>query len=223
MKRRIIIGLSFLVLSVQACGGAASKDGASGDEQDIKRTKPPIPQVLQYTGRYDDVPGGAFGPVILHRDGTFIRFDPHLGVSQGRYSGPTSPDPNPNAALPLKLDNLKATLGPDAKFSHALLVVTLANGVAVTLTSAFGLVGEQACDKTGGQWTDDDADPETGLFCVCAKPKTWLHANGGCASFSKKGESCSDDVAIQKQCDEGLRCVPPTTGPISEHTPGTCQ
>src|SRR5262249_11765547 len=115
-----------------------------------------------------------------------------------------------------------ATIGPDAKFSHATLVVTLAGGGTVTLTSDFALIGEDACDKSGGQFTDDDADPKTGLFCVCPAPKVWLHASGGCTAFSKKGEACGSDVAIRKQCDEGLTCVGPTGSPVSEHTPGTC-
>ncbi len=36
------------------------------------------------------------------------------------------------------------------------------------------------------------------------------------------GEACGDDVAIQKQCQDGLVCVFPEGGPISEHTPGIC-
>ena len=40
---------------------------------------------------------------------------------------------------------------------------------------------------------------------------------------SKKGEACGDDVAIQKKCAAGLKCVMPKGGPVSEHTPGTCQ
>jgi hypothetical protein len=38
-----------------------------------------------------------------------------------------------------------------------------------------------------------------------------------------EGEACGDDVAIQKKCAPGLTCVLPTTGPVSEHTPGTCE
>jgi hypothetical protein len=226
MKRRIVIGLSFLFVALEACGGTPPGDAGSGDEQDInvKKAGTPIVEVLEYTGRYNDVPGGDFGSVVLHRDGTFTRFDPHLGVSAGlNYSGPSAPESSGTAALPLKLDRLAATVGPDSTFHHALLVVTLNDGSKRTLTSDFVLVGETACDNTGGEWTDDDADPKTGLFCLCPKPKMWLHASGGCVAFSKKGEACGSDVAIQKQCDEGLRCVAPTTGPISEHTPGTCQ
>jgi hypothetical protein len=42
-------------------------------------------------------------------------------------------------------------------------------------------------------------------------------------SEAKLGEACGDDVAIRKKCAAGLTCVPPGSGPISEHTPGTCQ
>jgi hypothetical protein len=48
-------------------------------------------------------------------------------------------------------------------------------------------------------------------------------AGSGSAALSGEGEPCSDDVAVQKKCQPGLTCVMPTTGPISEHTPGTCQ
>ena len=42
-------------------------------------------------------------------------------------------------------------------------------------------------------------------------------------NVSVEGGPCGDDVAIQKKCATGLTCVFPTTGPKSEHTPGTCQ
>jgi len=37
------------------------------------------------------------------------------------------------------------------------------------------------------------------------------------------GKACGDDVAIHKKCGAGLKCVFPTTGPISEHTAGVCK
>jgi hypothetical protein len=37
------------------------------------------------------------------------------------------------------------------------------------------------------------------------------------------GKACGDDVAIRKKCAAGLTCVFPTSGPISEHTPGVCK
>src|SRR6185295_1013146 len=37
------------------------------------------------------------------------------------------------------------------------------------------------------------------------------------------GKACGDDVAIRKKCKAGLTCVFPTTGPVSEHTPGVCK
>ena len=39
----------------------------------------------------------------------------------------------------------------------------------------------------------------------------------------KAGKACGDDVAIRKKCAKGLTCVYPTSGPISEHTPGICK
>jgi hypothetical protein len=40
---------------------------------------------------------------------------------------------------------------------------------------------------------------------------------------SKEGGECGDDVAIKKKCAAGLVCAPSTSGPVSEHTPGTCK
>src|SRR4051794_21663294 len=37
------------------------------------------------------------------------------------------------------------------------------------------------------------------------------------------GGTCGDDVSIHTPCTAGLTCVFPTTGPISEHTPGVCR
>ena len=44
----------------------------------------------------------------------------------------------------------------------------------------------------------------------------------GYGSVGQVGDACSEDVAVQVQCAEGLICVFPTSGPISEHTPGHC-
>ena len=42
-------------------------------------------------------------------------------------------------------------------------------------------------------------------------------------AVSQEGGECGDDVAIQKKCAPGLVCAPPTKGPVSEHSPGTCK
>jgi hypothetical protein len=39
---------------------------------------------------------------------------------------------------------------------------------------------------------------------------------------AEKGEACGSDVAIQRSCADGLTCVLPDGGPISEHTAGVC-
>jgi len=43
------------------------------------------------------------------------------------------------------------------------------------------------------------------------------------AGLSQKHQPCGDDVAIQRHCAAGLTCVFPSSGPISEHTPGSCE
>ena len=42
------------------------------------------------------------------------------------------------------------------------------------------------------------------------------------APLSGEGQPCGDDVATQKKCAAGLACIFPSSGPISEHTAGTC-
>lgn len=39
---------------------------------------------------------------------------------------------------------------------------------------------ESLCDGTGGSWTDDDVDPETGLNCVCKTGMAYVPSHGGC-------------------------------------------
>jgi hypothetical protein len=39
---------------------------------------------------------------------------------------------------------------------------------------------EELCDSTRGQWTDDDPDPQSGLYCICATPASFIPASGGC-------------------------------------------
>jgi hypothetical protein len=54
-------------------------------------------------------------------------------------------------------------------------------GKTEVLTSTFAAGGESVCDDSGGHWTDDDADPATGLFCLCDAPSQFIPSLGGCA------------------------------------------
>jgi hypothetical protein len=39
---------------------------------------------------------------------------------------------------------------------------------------------EALCDASEGAWTDDDADPSTGLYCVCPSSTAYIPSAGGC-------------------------------------------
>jgi hypothetical protein len=39
---------------------------------------------------------------------------------------------------------------------------------------------EALCDASGGAWTDDDPDPQTGLYCLCPSPRVYVPSAGGC-------------------------------------------
>ncbi len=41
---------------------------------------------------------------------------------------------------------------------------------------------EDACDTTGGGWTDDDVDTPTGLYCVCPPSELLMWSAGGCTN-----------------------------------------
>ena len=47
--------------------------------------------------------------------------------------------------------------------------------------------------------------------------------DGSSSALAQKGEACGDDVAVQRKCAPGLKCVMSDTAPVSEHTPGTCR
>jgi hypothetical protein len=76
----------------------------------------------------------------------------------------------------------------------------------VAYLSAASLLGVVACSSGQGDGEADEGDQ--------AVRRT---------SLAKLGEACGSDVAIRKECAAGLTCVLPTSGPISEHTAGTCK
>lgn len=63
------------------------------------------------------------------------------------------------------------------------------------------------------------AAPGAPVAPATAAPPATVPSKG----VSPEGGECGDDVAIQKKCAPGLVCAPPTKGPVSEHSPGTCK
>ena len=145
---------ALLCLLLAACGGV--DPGAAGDD-DVSAA--PSPFVLQFTGRYD-----GSSTLVLMRDGTFL-----LDGERGRFRSPPSRRSLP---ITLSLGKRKAVI---AAYDGRLRLGTETLRLARPTTS-----DEELCDATAGQWTDDDADPATGLYCVCPAGAHFIPSSGGC-------------------------------------------
>lgn len=182
---RTSICLAALGLSLNACVVASPQDGdegpaATSDEQLIAQQ--PIPYVLQYVGQYNGAPGASVSWIAMRRTGTFAAMVNGV-IRTGVYYGPKAP------ADPLKIVFVMSGERPWTgvisgwqPYEKMTLTRTLYNGTTKTevVTAKWWNGNETMCDETGGNWTDDDADPATGLFCVCPTGQTWIPAYGGC-------------------------------------------
>jgi hypothetical protein len=180
MRLRLLLLIVTTVIT--ACG--ASPDGSTPSaetEQDLSARKP-IPFVLQYVGRYDGDGTGHIDFVTLDRSGMLsISIDGH--VHAGRFYGPTDV-PESRETPTLKLDtssgHWSARVDDDAPWKdHDTLAITI-HGSTETLTAPWSSGREAMCDATRGSWTDDDADPATGLFCLCGAHRSFIPSLGGC-------------------------------------------
>jgi hypothetical protein len=74
---------------------------------------------------------------------------------------------------------IDAKVDPGGWAPHDTLQITI-DGATETLTAPWASGDESMCDATGGAWSDDDADPKTGLFCGCAAKLSFIPSLGGC-------------------------------------------
>jgi hypothetical protein len=194
---RVVPCLALFALVGIACGG--SSDPGAGDESDIKKGGLP-PIALQYVGDYDWVPNTSGGDVqwlSIHRDGTYAlhwamdeQGDDELGkitkvdVAGTQENGTTGP----GYPIVLHLTQSHPGIPPDPKTvtigDCCSNKVTLGLSVekkdlALAPTKSVG-PNESACDATHGSWTDDDADPKTGLYCLCPHGTVYIPSAGGC-------------------------------------------
>jgi hypothetical protein len=199
--RSLLSWVSVFALVAVACGGSRS-GGADPTEDDFTKKKggalPPI--ALQYVGTYDwqpSTPGGDVQWLSIQRDGTYTL---HWAMDeQGNNESGTiasvdvaSTQENgtkgPGYPVVLHLKNSGKQIPEDPKtatFSDCCSgKVTL--GLTLEKTSfdlkANGSVGpdESICGKSKGSWFDDDADPKTGLYCVCPAGQAYIPSLGGC-------------------------------------------
>jgi hypothetical protein len=182
MRISSMVVAALMSTSLVACGGAGSaeSEGSSGATEEELAARAPIPFVLQYVGEYDGDGSGDFDWVVLRRNGTFAASIDGR-VERGSYVGPKAP------ASPLKVvfvahgDTFSAIVADDyaQRPPRSTLAITH-YGRSEKVTSAFAASDENMCDSSGGSWTDDDADPKTGLFCVCPGRKVYIPSLGGC-------------------------------------------
>jgi hypothetical protein len=142
-----------------ACGGV---DPTGVDESDS--AIPPSAFMLQFTGTYQ-----GSEQLELRPDGTFA-----TGAERGRFHAPPT-----RRELPLSIQlrgrqhTWTATIDAYDGKLH------IARGVTLQLVRP-ATSDEELCDSTRGQWTDDDPDPATGLYCICLAPERFIPSLGGC-------------------------------------------
>jgi hypothetical protein len=175
MKRASLL----LILACAACGGAADDAGnVSTNDEALGSAHPPIAQVLQFVGAYTG--DGHVQSLELRRNGTFVA---HIdGVRKtGKFEGPHAASAT-NGPVGLALlthgEVFHATI--PAEWSEYQHIDVTRGGATETLASPWKAGTESMCDDTGGAWTDDDPDPDTGLYCLCASPKAYIPSLGGC-------------------------------------------
>ncbi|HUJ25099.1 MAG TPA: hypothetical protein VLW85_03715 [Myxococcales bacterium] len=147
---------ALLCLALAACGGV---DPDAPEEADVAAA--PTAFVLQFTGTYS---GGS--TLVLGRDGGY-KLDGARGHFRATGAGKSLP-------LTLAIGRRKAVIAAyDGKLRFGDEALQLERPAASD---------EDLCDSTGGKWTDDDADPATGLYCICPAATHFIPASGGCTT-----------------------------------------
>ncbi|HEY8072997.1 MAG TPA: hypothetical protein VIF62_02780 [Labilithrix sp.] len=180
---------TLFVLGLVACGGATS-DPSADTESDVKKAEALTPIALQYVGTYEwkaGTPGGAIQTLEIHRDGTYRA---HWAMDDEGIDETGTVRASAGAKYPIVLhltdsakkkpvDPLTATISdPGTNKIHLKLPVEKTDFDLVA-TASVG-PNESICDDSHGSWTDDDADPATGLYCICPKKRVYIPSAGGC-------------------------------------------
>jgi hypothetical protein len=150
---------------------------------------PPGPFLLQYVGEYDAPSGGTFNRVVLHADGTLEATTAGETV-EGIFAG--SGRPGDASATAQTQDgrnftiSFQSTTATDVP-AQVQAAIAFANGSASaqTLLGLWVAGSESTCDATGGTWRDDDPDPKTGLYCICAASDIFVPSRGGCVESTR--------------------------------------
>ena len=174
-------------VAVGGCAGpvdAAPSDGDTSTTSDELSAHAPLPYVLQFVGTYEDTAAhaGDVRKLTLTRTGRYTAWIAgQTKVEHGAFFSPGHYTGTP-AMSTLKM--VTAGLAWTATIEGYSSKVTITRPGHVSHLTATGLVGpnEGLCDDSGGSWTDDDADPATGLYCICPAPKVYIASLGGCVN-----------------------------------------
>jgi hypothetical protein len=166
---------------------------------------PVPPALLQYVGEYDAAPGSAVERLVLHVDGTY-EATTRGQTTTGTFAGSGANDADGARAALTSGDGSASTVAfrivPSESEGPSRVALDLSGAIgASTLTSPWLAGDEDMCDATRGRWTDDDPDPETGLYCVCATQDLYLPSRGGCVASVGSGDP------PRLPLDEGSRAI----------------
>ena len=180
--------LSYLALvvlfsaPVAACSPEASDvSGETARQESDALTKRPIAFVRQFVGTYypNDLQADVQA-LELRATGRYKVTFLDGSIETGSLRGPTKP------TTPLKIVFLTSGLmftGVVANgygTSPTTLTIKRDGSDTVLVLDRPAVADESLCDDSGGSWTDDEADPSTGLYCVCPSPKSFIPSEGGC-------------------------------------------
>lgn len=166
MQRGVLFMLSGLAIA--ACGAVEGVDESQAMEM---ASAAPSPFTLQFTGRYEGAE-----VIELKRDGSYVAIT-GSGCEQGRFTSvPTQ------RTLPLEIRlraHGRAWKAVVDAYDGKLRLLRGTPPPTLQLSRP-PRSDEQLCDETHGKWTDDDADPATGLYCVCPSGTSFIPGKGGC-------------------------------------------
>jgi hypothetical protein len=173
-----LLSAALLSIFAFACGAANDCGGDGNDcavaDLDSSRAHPPAPFAMQFSGTYLGA-GDSAARLELHTDGSYL-VERAGEESHGYYSASRV------TSLPLAL-TLKGRLGGVAQIT-AFDGLLLFDGETLSLRRP-SASDEELCDATGGHWTDDDPDPKSGLYCICADGKSFVPSAGGCLAIAR--------------------------------------
>ncbi len=155
---KALVAMTFLLAS---CGGA---------QVSAQRDAAPSAFATQFSGTY--LGPTDFAALELNRDGTYVAVRAGK-VLHGRFTTDAT------RTLPLSISFAAplAEVGTVTGYDGRLVIGGSLLNLQRPATS-----DEELCDNTGGGWTDDDADPLTGLYCICPSPDLFIPASGGCVA-----------------------------------------